>query len=293
MHTAWYRTTRGRRPIRLDLSWARLASTLQEFRDVTGDKRARLRSAPLWSPVELRGTRCAGNVRSVSCLVLDHDRGGTVADALAPWDGYARVAHTTWNHSDDAPRCRVVVPLARPVPGAWWSLYYRRALARLEMPADPACSDPSRMYYLPCVGAGGPHHAVSVSGALLDAHDDAAQLFEAEQARRTRAAHRRAQAARELPTSARDRTSGVRLAIERLDTCAGLRLDVGRRYGARFSAAGDRARRATCPGCGRASVWWYIDRGGPAMCDHRSSCGYARRLYWYVLDLEGAGHGSY
>jgi len=51
-----------------------------------------------------------------------------------------------------------------------------------------------------------------------------------------------------------------------------------RQVGARIM--GDRARQATCPACGRASVWWELQPAGAgwARCNHQASCGWAGSL---------------
>ena len=160
---AYYRSTfEARDPKRLSLSWAALVEDLGRFRPWHGSKESRLRVAPLWSPVKLKEPRrLSSAVVEVSCLVLDYDDEAalTIPQALARWDGFERCAYTTWSHTDEAPRCRVVLPLQRPVPGHLWADLYRSILADQGRGADPQCCDPSRAYYLPAVGAGGPHSA--------------------------------------------------------------------------------------------------------------------------------------
>lgn len=97
--------------------------------------------------------RRADNVLHVTCAALDID-GGTapppppqVAVARLQALGVAAAVWTTHSHKPDAPRYRIVVPLATPMqPGALrWA---QAALAQaLELEADPACTDPARAYY--------------------------------------------------------------------------------------------------------------------------------------------------
>ena len=108
----------------------------------------REKDGPLWSPVRFRpGTeRAAANVEAVTELVYDVDHVPPDWNLL---DGVAFVAYTTYSHTADDPHWRLVLRLARPVPAAAWATVWRRGRARYAPMADPACSDPGRMYYLP------------------------------------------------------------------------------------------------------------------------------------------------
>jgi hypothetical protein len=78
------------------------------------------------------------------------------------------IGHTTWSHTPRAPRWRVVIPLAQPVPARQWSDVWRRARAALCPEADPACKDPSRAYWLPSHNGGVSAEATRHKGPLLD-----------------------------------------------------------------------------------------------------------------------------
>lgn len=131
----------------------------------TGNKLA----LPAWSPARFlpESSRSAGAVVEVSCLVLDHD-GGDPEAARTSWSGVIAVAHSTWSHTVAAPRFRVVVPLARPIPAARWRAAW--AWAKRRAPdADGACKDPSRLYFRPALPAPqAPHFAWTLGGRLLD-----------------------------------------------------------------------------------------------------------------------------
>jgi hypothetical protein len=121
-----------------------LAAMLTTHERVADKKRARC-----WSPtLYADGTTSRSNagVAEVSALVFDLDRVPPDEHKLAEvcWIG-----HTTWSHTSEAPRWRVIVPLARSVPVAEWTDVWRRARAALCPEADPSCKDPSRQYYLP------------------------------------------------------------------------------------------------------------------------------------------------
>lgn len=285
--TSWYAHTRETTPIHRELSWHGLRNTLTTYRDHAGDKAARLQRAPLWSPARIEGDRRASNVVEVSCLVLDHDDGEHIADAASRWGDWAHIVYTTWSHTSEHHRCRVVVPLAQPVPGRMWSAVYRDTMQRLGIPADPACSDPCRMYYVPCIGAGGPHMRVALDGPYFDMLPRAMELHEAQRARERRRAEdaeaRAARIRRKVDTVADE----ARAVIEVMQCDAAARRRAVEQCGGQITADGTRAKRAMCPSCGRGSVWWYIDSDGPAMCDHEKSCGYRDGLGRYLLTLAG------
>ncbi len=286
--TSWYKHTRSREPIHRDLAWDSLVFALTQYRDVSGTKEERLNTAPLWSPARLDGDRRAAHVVDVSCLVLDHDSGEEVAAAASRWAGFSHIVYTTWSHTAEHHKCRVVLPLARPVPGRMWSAVYKDTMKRLGIPADPACSDPCRMFYLPCVGVGGPHMRVAIQGAYLDLLPVANKLHDEHQEkerRRAEDAERRAAAVRRTVDSPDD---AARAVIQVMQHDATARRNAAEQCGGNVSPDGTRARRALCPSCGRSSVWWYIDSDGPAMCDHGKSCGYRDAVGRYLMALGGA-----
>lgn len=149
-------------------------------------------SAPGWSPISLRpcpavcrnaGTRkhdCGGgrlhrldeNVESVSCLVLDvehvtEEQLSAVLAAVAP---YRRLVHTTATHSDDDPRVRVVLPLARPVPAAEWRARRMAQLRawRITDCVDAKTENESRFFYVPTKNARGEGDFDADDGQLLE-----------------------------------------------------------------------------------------------------------------------------
>jgi hypothetical protein len=122
-----------------------------------------------WSPTLYADgvkTRANAGVVSVSALVFDLDRVPPDPERLA---GVCWLCHTTWSHTPRAPRWRVVIPLATPVPATRWRDVWQRARAALCPEADPACKDPSRAYWLPSHGGGVTAKATCHDGPLLDA----------------------------------------------------------------------------------------------------------------------------
>ncbi|MGI8924873.1 MAG: DNA primase family protein [Fimbriimonadales bacterium] len=105
----------------------------------------------LWSPATYNTPhRSAKNVESISCLVLDFDDGATPEHFEDAWEGLERVCHTTYNHTADHPRWRVIFPLSSPVPASEWPAVWRKlAVALGGNEGDEACKDASRFYFLP------------------------------------------------------------------------------------------------------------------------------------------------
>jgi hypothetical protein len=96
--------------------------------------------------------RRAKAVEWVSMGVCDYDHGVTPKQAARLWQDYEHVIYTTHSHRKGKPRFRVVLPLAEPIPAEHWKSAWRhfRDMGRVgSQTIDLACSDASRLYYLP------------------------------------------------------------------------------------------------------------------------------------------------
>lgn len=111
------------------------------------------KSGPAFSPVQLHEgtTRANKNVEAVSAVVLDFDGGREINDVAARLDqrGIEHVLFTTHSHCADHHKFRVIVPLSRPVTPEEWLNVWRGAVELIGGGVDEACSDASRLYYLP------------------------------------------------------------------------------------------------------------------------------------------------
>ena len=111
----------------------------------------------LWSPASYPEgkTRSNDNVVAVSCLVLDLDGGEPLEHFTEAWARWRWYAHTTYGHSAEHPKWRVVFLLESPVHREEWDGAYARMALRLGLGCvDPSCKDASRMFYLPSCPAG-------------------------------------------------------------------------------------------------------------------------------------------
>jgi hypothetical protein len=261
---------------------ARVEARAEQLRD-GARRRGKLRLG-CWSPTVYRRheTRGAGGVDHVTCVVLDYDDGTPIEDAMDTWEGWPLLVHTSWSHTEDHPRFRLVLPLAAPIPAMAWPRVWAWARERSGGHIDEACKDPSRLYLLPAVPRfGAPFHAL-VRGEgrpLLSVDLDALPGVSPP---------------RPKPAS----LERVRVPEDQARLIARYRLRTSREVGERAARwldahlTGTRAERIPCPGCGRPSVWFWLEPGrmSTAVCDHRNSCGWWGHLD-ELLDARSVSHG--
>lgn len=116
--------------------------------------------APGWLPVQMvegETRRRSANVAAVWALVCDLD------DDLEGWDvlvdrvrstGKRAILHTTWSHTPERPRARVVFPLDEAVTADQWTEVWEagaRWASSWGAVVDGKCKDPSRLYFLPAL----------------------------------------------------------------------------------------------------------------------------------------------
>ena len=116
--------------------------------------------APGWLPVEMvdgSAHRKRDNVASVWALVCDIDDNlgdfGALVTSVRGL-GIVAIMHTTWSHTPEHPKARVVFPMEYPCPvGEWGEVWSSGAAWATTWGAevDQACKDPSRLYFLPAV----------------------------------------------------------------------------------------------------------------------------------------------
>lgn len=148
---AIYRGARDNRPTTRRLRWDHFVRALGAPRPWDGAKI----DAPAWSPVEMvEGTerRLAANVAAVSMLVLDCDNGDPLAVLRGLGDDLVRIGHTSWSHTMDYPKVRLVFPFdpSTPCPVEHWPRVWGAAArwaSAQDVTVDPAAKDPSRLYF--------------------------------------------------------------------------------------------------------------------------------------------------
>jgi hypothetical protein len=140
-----------------------LTSTQATAKEVSWEQLCRSLSIPiisedkdvfLYGPYRLSTPKRSNqNVVEISYFVFDIDypQGRTAQDIVNLVVDYDAIVHSTWSHTRENPRYRLIVRLSRPVPvkrfadvrGGFLSL--NPVLASI---IDKACSDPSRGYYM-------------------------------------------------------------------------------------------------------------------------------------------------
>ena len=252
-------------PTARTVPWDHLVARLSRFPAVRPGLTKR--DQPCWAPVRFRDADSsrAVDVESVGALVLDLDGGLSIDAALERTSGLDCVVHTSWSHTPESPRFRLILPLARPVPGARWAEAWNAGVDAMDLPADPACKNANRRFLLPVQPPGAPiGFAVHRPGVALDL------LALAPMPRRVRGRSRRTLT---LPPRRRE---AVMQALLRREPESRRRL--GEHLGGHRCGDGEaeRVEGLPCPACARPSAWFWVAprRATRARCQHRNSCGW-------------------
>ena len=238
-----------------------------ESREVGFDELAELLTAPLiyerrvskkllpcWAPAEFAPERrLNANCVRISCLVLDYDDGCRVRAAYELWRGLKMIIHTSWSHTQDSHRFRVVFPLARPVSPVEFRQLWAWAELRGGRRIDRQCKDPSRAWLRPALDAADwmQYHCfwsrAFNDGELLDV-DRVLELH---------------------PVPPPRQRTHQPIFPDSCDLTPDERSALAERLGAVVS--GQYVKRITCPSCGDDSVYFYLE-SGRAHCNHMNSC---------------------
>ncbi|MDA8020706.1 MAG: hypothetical protein MPN21_24980 [Thermoanaerobaculia bacterium] len=130
------------------------------------------RDLRLWSPAHYPpdSRRSGENVLHLSCVVLDYDSGLPVAEAATSWQDYFHIVHTTWSHTPDKPKFRLILPLAEPVRPVDWRTVYEWAEEQAAGAADPTGRSLGTTFALPAIADEAVARvAFARPGPLLDA----------------------------------------------------------------------------------------------------------------------------
>lgn len=160
--------------------WSRLERARKAGHDLDAEYQHMLRDARaapkrdlrLWSPALYPADvkRGSENVIHLSCLVLDYDSGSSVDQATELWQAWFHIVHSTWSHTPEHPKFRLILPLAEPVRPEDWYTVYGWAQERTAMTVDPTGKSVGSTFALPTTAdAAQPRVAFSSPGPLLDA----------------------------------------------------------------------------------------------------------------------------
>ncbi|WP_298619099.1 phage/plasmid primase, P4 family [uncultured Zoogloea sp.] len=129
-----------------DLTWSEFAAIFGKH-CITPSKAG----TSSWSPTAYEGgaTRKNESVTHLSMAVIDVDNGTPVEDVEHMLGGITYLIHSTYNHTVEKPKYRVILPLAEPVEASAWRGVWDRINHWLGGINDAATKDPARIYYIP------------------------------------------------------------------------------------------------------------------------------------------------
>ncbi len=150
------------------LSWPQLIERLRSHKRLP-----RKEDSALWSPAVYWPGSTRGNdgVKAITVLVFDVDHGAQPHEISAELKklGLAHIVYSTYRHTIDAPRFRVVIPLTRHVSALEWPEFWKRANWHImHQVADGGAKDLARMFYWPSCPPGAPVVAFDVDGLALN-----------------------------------------------------------------------------------------------------------------------------
>lgn len=163
---SWFKNERDNRPYQEEVSWPVFCKILS-----THHVRTAKEGGKAWSPAHFfeGKTRCKQNVKYVSFAVIDSDSGANIEVIARQLNGVAHLIHTSFSHTAEHPKFRVIIPLERSVPAAEWDQVWQRINAWLGNINDSAVKDASRLYFLPAKPKDASGHQVIVhDGRTLD-----------------------------------------------------------------------------------------------------------------------------
>ncbi len=110
------------------------------------------KDGPMWSPAHFRGGKKKEDVKFLSAIVLDLDgkdekwQKEQIREVL---EGIRFGAHTTFQHTTEQPRIRVILPLTQPLPPDRLQIAQVDLWSQIGLKTDPGAIDASRCYFLP------------------------------------------------------------------------------------------------------------------------------------------------
>lgn len=103
--------------------------------------------------------------------VLDIDNGTPVEQVVSQIKGYAYLLHSSYSHTAEYPKYRVILPLVKPSHADQWLIHWARINHWFGNINDPAVKDQSRGYFIPCRPIGGQCFTRIGEGRFLDINE--------------------------------------------------------------------------------------------------------------------------
>lgn len=127
--------------------------TLDEYQAASDKARKADKDGRAWIPCSARDAaagRSQSNMDRAYLLVLDIDTGMLLDDVKSRIAGLEAAIHSSYSHTPEKPKWRVVLPLAEPIPAAQIGKVFDHFQVRFDGLLDASCGhDPARLYYLP------------------------------------------------------------------------------------------------------------------------------------------------
>lgn len=182
--------------------------------EVTGVTEDQAKRGVAWVPATYRGhVRNNVNVKTITLATFDLDvmpdpqpdrpraqRPITPAEWLQILErveasGYAAIVHSSYRYDPAKPKGRIIFRPSRPMLPGEWPHVRTHLIEKLQLPADPATKDLTRLYFLPAAPVGAPVFAATtdgtarvdvdeiVKGQRVDALSDAVKAIATDKAR--------------------------------------------------------------------------------------------------------------
>lgn len=127
--------------------------TLNEYQHASGEQRKAQKDGTCWIPcsvVDVNGNRNQANMHEAHLLVLDIDTGLPLDDVKARLNSLEAAIHSSFSHTPEHPKWRVVMPLKEPIPASDLAKLFDHFQERFGGELDASCGhDSARLYYLP------------------------------------------------------------------------------------------------------------------------------------------------
>jgi putative DNA primase/helicase len=178
-----------KKPQKHNTEWGALCSLLGDFDQSRGelsyqdyqalnpkiaaekDIRSQEKDGPGWIPGVLTSGKGRSNeaVEKLSAIVLDLDNGQVGKNEIQEFLGDLEYfAHTTYSHSPEKPKWRVVIPFSKPITPDKLALIFDHFNSLFQGNLDPCGKKPSQLYYFSSCPKDGPFESFRNEGKLFD-----------------------------------------------------------------------------------------------------------------------------
>lgn len=127
--------------------------TLNEYQHASDEQRKAEKDGTCWIPcsvVDVNGNRNQANMYEAHLLVLDIDTGLPLDDVKARLNSLEAAIHSSFSHTPEHPKWRVVMPLKEAIPASDLAKLFDHFQERFGGELDASCGhDSARLYYLP------------------------------------------------------------------------------------------------------------------------------------------------